>query len=336
MKAVVAGLPRSCADRAEHHGDLLRPRQIVDARSRLIDDLQRVHPHVALRMPLRLLRAADEREQLGEQPFDRRRGRARAPGRSTAAARRAAFRSRPRRVRRGRSSSGIAAAEIARGGVDRRARTARRTARRAARAGCRRRTSTDRPRAAAAARGRRGRRNGSRYSSVSGSQEIALMVKSRRRAASSIAIDGSPVTANRDGRVPTSNRAAAARRRCRRPCRPGSSRRPLRRGRTTRAARAADRRRRRTLRGRRSSTHDRAADRAPSRRRSARGRRPRGRASAIATQSSVIRASHGARRPFSTDSSSDRLPSPPLHDPIADAGRDRVEHRQSRATFVYG
>ncbi len=36
--------------------------------------------------------------------------------------------------------------------------------------------------------------NGSRYSSVSGSQPIALIVKSRRRAASSNGIDGSPST----------------------------------------------------------------------------------------------------------------------------------------------
>ena len=58
------------ADGAEHDGELLRPRQVVDARPRLIDDLQRVHPDVAFRMPLRLLRAADERVQLGKQLFD--------------------------------------------------------------------------------------------------------------------------------------------------------------------------------------------------------------------------------------------------------------------------
>mgnify|MGYP003694295745 CR=1 FL=1 len=45
------------ADRAEHDGELLGPRQIVDARARLIDHLQRVHPDVAFRVPLRLLRA---------------------------------------------------------------------------------------------------------------------------------------------------------------------------------------------------------------------------------------------------------------------------------------
>ena len=55
------------ADGAEHHRDLLRVIEIVDARARLVDDHQRVHPDVALGMPLRLLRAADERLQLGEE-----------------------------------------------------------------------------------------------------------------------------------------------------------------------------------------------------------------------------------------------------------------------------
>ena len=50
----------------------------------------------------------------------------------------------------------------------------------------------DRRRAAAGVRGRRGRRTGRRYSPVSGSNEIALIVKSRRRAASSTLIAGSP------------------------------------------------------------------------------------------------------------------------------------------------
>ena len=49
------------ADRAEHHRDLLRAIEVVDARARLVDDHQRVHPDVALGMPLGLLRAADER-----------------------------------------------------------------------------------------------------------------------------------------------------------------------------------------------------------------------------------------------------------------------------------
>ena len=55
------------AHRAEHDGDLLRPRQIVDAAARLVDHLQRVHPHVALGMPFRLLRTPGERLQLRKQ-----------------------------------------------------------------------------------------------------------------------------------------------------------------------------------------------------------------------------------------------------------------------------
>ena len=58
------------ADRAEHDREPLRTRQVVDARARLVDDLQRVHPDVAFGMPLGLLRAADERVQLGKEPFD--------------------------------------------------------------------------------------------------------------------------------------------------------------------------------------------------------------------------------------------------------------------------
>ena len=92
----------------------------------------------------------------------------------------------------GRSSSGIAR-QNARGlVVEPRARSARRTAPPAARAGCRRRTSPDRRRAGRALSRSPRPSNGSRYSSVSGSQAMALTVKSRRRAASSIDIDGSP------------------------------------------------------------------------------------------------------------------------------------------------
>ncbi len=70
MKAVVGGLPDVVHDRPEHDRDLLRPLEAVDARARLVDHHQRVHPHVALRMPLRLLRAADERLQLRKQLVD--------------------------------------------------------------------------------------------------------------------------------------------------------------------------------------------------------------------------------------------------------------------------
>ena len=53
--------------RAEHHRELLRPREVVDARPRLIDDLQRVDPDVAFRMLLGFLRTAHERVQLGKE-----------------------------------------------------------------------------------------------------------------------------------------------------------------------------------------------------------------------------------------------------------------------------
>ncbi len=134
--------------RAEHDRDGLRPRQIVDSRSRLIDDLQRVHPDVTLRMPLRFLLAADEREELGEQPLDdaeierQRQADRRAPGAA------AAFRFRPRRARpagRRAESSGTDRACRARSS----AKTAPRTERRAGRAGCRRETWPDRRRAGA-------------------------------------------------------------------------------------------------------------------------------------------------------------------------------------------
>ena len=57
-------------DSAEHHGQLLRSAEVVDAAARLVDDEQRVHPDVALRMPLGFLRTADERLQLGKEPVD--------------------------------------------------------------------------------------------------------------------------------------------------------------------------------------------------------------------------------------------------------------------------
>ena len=91
-----------------------------------------------------------------------------------------------------------------------------------------------------AARGRARPSNGSRYSPVSGSHEIALIVKSRRRAASSMRMAGiAGRRRSRGGRGRPSIRGAAATRRCRRSCRPESSRRPSRRGRATRAARAS-------------------------------------------------------------------------------------------------
>ena len=140
-------------------------------------------------MPLRLLRAADERLQLRKQLGD------------DAEIQRE--READRRPRREQQLLDLApdalgrqivernlAAERALSPVRARTRSARRTARRAARAGCRRRTS----RGSTTRSSRRSRSprpsNGSRYSPVSGSHEIALMVKSRRRAASAIDIAG--------------------------------------------------------------------------------------------------------------------------------------------------
>ena len=97
----------------------------------------------------------------------------------------------------GRSSSGMRAADLFRVRHPSRARSARRTECRGARAGCRLRRSADRRRAARGARAdRAGRRTDRDTSSVSGSQAIALTVKSRRRAASSGAMSGSPLTSN--------------------------------------------------------------------------------------------------------------------------------------------
>ena len=145
------------ADRAQHDGDLLRPRQVVHARPRLIDDLQRVHPDVALGMPLGFLRAADERVQLGKQFLDDAEiQREREPD---------------RRLRREQQLLDLAPDPLGRQIVERdraaksrrrrrpaSSRSAPRTAPRAARAGCRRRTCAHRRRAARGRRDRGGRR----------------------------------------------------------------------------------------------------------------------------------------------------------------------------------
>ena len=200
------------ADRAEHHGDRAAADRGRRSLARLVDHHQRVRPHVAFGMPLRLLLAADERPHLGQHAVDRRRGRARARSRSTAAsAWSSSFSISPQIRSAGRSSSGMRAAQRRGVVVERRTRSARRTASRAARAGCRRRTSRDRRRAAA----RRSRSprpsNGSSYAPVSGSHAMALIVKSRRRAASAIDIDGSPC--DLESLVPASALRLAARQR---------------------------------------------------------------------------------------------------------------------------
>ena len=56
--------------RPEHDDELIGAIEIVDPLARLIDDLQRVHPDVALRVPLGLLCATHERFQLWKQLID--------------------------------------------------------------------------------------------------------------------------------------------------------------------------------------------------------------------------------------------------------------------------
>ena len=120
--------------------------------------------------------------------------------------------------------------------------------------------------------------NGSRYSSVSGSQAIALIVKSRRRAASAIDMNGSPVHV--EALVPAADLRLAAGQRRRRVAdlvdgEALADR--VRRGRRRRGASAGGRRRGRRPRGRCPSPGGRAGGRAPSRRRRARARRHRAR-----------------------------------------------------------
>ena len=263
---------------AEHHRQLLRPRQVVDTLACLIDHLQRVHPDVALGMPLGFLRAADQGVQLGKQLRDDRRGRARARGRLTGAAPAAAFRLRPRRApAANRRAPSIGTARASRRSRASSKRAANCTARKA------RRLSSENV-AGSTARSRR------RSEIAAAVVRIEVLAGQRipgdrvdREVAPPRGLGGrhDGVARRRrspGGRVRISIRAAAATRRCRRSCRPESSRRRLRRGRATRAAIARAATAGRRPRGRCPSSRNRraSADRAPSRRRSARGRRRRG------------------------------------------------------------
>ncbi len=60
----LAEIMRHCA---EHDDELVGAVEVVDARARLVDHLERVHPHVSFRMPFGLLHAAHERLQLWKQ-----------------------------------------------------------------------------------------------------------------------------------------------------------------------------------------------------------------------------------------------------------------------------
>ena len=67
----MAGLPKSRAHGPKHHADEpVGAVQIADPAPRLVDDLQRVHPDVSLRVPLRLLNATHERFQLWKELID--------------------------------------------------------------------------------------------------------------------------------------------------------------------------------------------------------------------------------------------------------------------------
>ena len=154
MNAVVAGLPRSWHTAPSITTSCCGAVEIVDARARLIDDLQRVHPDVAFRMPLGLLRTADERAQLREELSRRRRDRARAQSRSTASAPSSSFSNSPQIALGRQVVERDALAELARVVVERQLEARRELNRRAARAGCRRRTSCDPRRAGVAARDR--------------------------------------------------------------------------------------------------------------------------------------------------------------------------------------
>ena len=196
-KRVVAGLPRSW-HRAPSITASCRGRSSArssEERRRLVHDLQRVRPHVALGVPARVLGRRLEGQQLrgdhGQHPPRLRAGRGRATAVAPSAA---ASRSRRRRAR-----------PAARRGAWRRtgrpwpgpppARSGRRAARRAARAAGPRRSV----RASTARRSRASRSRwppqGSRSRPVAGSKSIAFIVKSRRRAASSTERPGSPSTA---------------------------------------------------------------------------------------------------------------------------------------------
>jgi hypothetical protein len=64
------GLPEVVRERPEHHGNLPCARKLVDLRARFIHHHQRVDPHVAFRVPVHVLHAADQRPQLRRQRVD--------------------------------------------------------------------------------------------------------------------------------------------------------------------------------------------------------------------------------------------------------------------------
>ena len=67
---VVGGFPKSWHNGPQHYRDLLRVRQAVDQFSRLIRHHERVNVDIALGMPFRLLRNADQRLHFRENLLD--------------------------------------------------------------------------------------------------------------------------------------------------------------------------------------------------------------------------------------------------------------------------
>ena len=184
------------ADRRQHDRGEPRAIEIVVSLPRLVDHHQRVNPDVAFWMPFGLLRAVDERVHLGQK----------LSGDADLAREREADR---RALRLEQQLLDFAPDPLGRQIVERDTRqialvcSSAVSSKRAANCSARRTRSEssangrridDAQDGAAADRSRPW--NGSTYSSVSGSHEMALMVKSRRRAASSKVIDGSPVTTN--------------------------------------------------------------------------------------------------------------------------------------------
>ena len=184
------------ADRAEHDRHLLRILEVVDAARAPVDHEQRVDPDVPFRVPLGFLRAADERVELGKQPLDDRR--------SSASAKPIDGRARAQQQLLDLSPDALggqvvernAPAQRRRAGIERELEPRGELDARAARAGCRRRTSR-----ASTARSSRPLEISAAVERIdvlvrsSGSQAMALIVKSRRRAASAgdsvgIALDG--------------------------------------------------------------------------------------------------------------------------------------------------
>jgi len=277
LNAVVAGLPRVVADRAEHDRDLLRPRQVVDAspapgRSPAACGPRR-HPRGATRAPADSRRAPAIRETASRRC---RESSARAKPMDGRGAK-SSFSISPQTRLAGKVVERNRPAERRRRRVHREVETAPRTARRAARAGLSSPkvsgSTTFSRRCSRSARGRHTGRNTPRSAE---SHEIALTVKSRRARRlrdRHVGIAGHDEAAMSPSRF--LSRVAAATRPRRRSCRPESFRRPPRRGpkrveqRPQLVARQA-----RTLRGRRSPSPALAVpsgDPAPSRRRSARG-----------------------------------------------------------------